>query len=121
MKIHELLKEFEPLSHEMCGIGFENMEDGCELFWMRMRGVYKDRIVIKNGKEVVKKDDIFCYYDYQPYRVLLSKRHHKSISGWEPCIIEAPNGEFPYPTPWAGDWIYAYRSELYLRRKNHDN
>lgn len=118
MTIHELLEEFEALTYEEAGINFENMEDGCELFWVRQRGVWKDRIVIKNGKEIVKKDDVFCYYDYQPFRVLLSKKHHRSTAGWEPCVIAAPNGEFPWLVPWQCDWIYAYRSELFRRKNN---
>ena len=123
MTIQELSKEFRQLNHEDVGINFEDMEDGKELFWCRTRGVYKDRVIIKNGKEVIKKDDIFVRYDYQLFRVLLVKKHHKSVSGWEPCVIAAPNGEFPYPVPWQNDWIYAYRSDLYVRKEkqNEDN
>lgn len=104
----------------------DELEDGTEIIWEKQLDVWetvKVKKVVK-GKLKEVKEQRLKGVKYEPYRTILSKYHHKTVSGYIYCLVEAPNGEFPYPTPWASDWTYAMCgafSKMYVRRKeDHD-
>lgn len=113
MNAKELNEEFRWLSHNE----LEDMSDHSELFWIKERCIYRDKVEINHkGKEVRKKNFYLDHVEYYPYRVRLEKYHHRSVSGYYPCIVADPNAEYPYMVPWADEWIYLYENEVRVRR-----
>ena len=103
----------------------DELEDGTEIIWEKQLDIWetvKVKKVVK-GKLKEVKEQRLTGVRYEPYRTILSKYHHKTVSGYIYCLVEAPDGDFPYPTPWSSDWIYAMCgafSRLYVRRKEDD-
>ena len=111
-------EKFEPIGT----LQLEEMADGSEIFWEKKIDIFEDqnKEILKNGKIKKIKQRIFKGFKYEVYRTKLSKFHHKTVSGYLPCLVEDPNGEFPYPTPWADNWTYAGNGVFYTmwrRRK----
>lgn len=103
-------------------IDMEDLEDGSEIIWERRIPIY-DKVkkpYTKKGKLCYKRVEVLTGFKYEPYRTRLSKFHHKTVSGYIPCLVADPSPEFPYPVPWLDDWIYAYggaNESLYIRRE----
>ena len=100
----------------------DKLEDGTEIIWERKIPIYEDfkKEIITKGKKKIKKEQRFKGFKYEPFRTVLSKYHHKTVSGYLPCLVSAPDGEFPWLTPWQSDWIYAGNGtfyQMYVRRK----
>ena len=89
-----------------------DMPDGAEIIWEKKIDIYEEVSVtcLVKGKPKEKKEKRLKGFRYEAYRTILSKYHHKTVSGYLPCLVAAPNFEFPYMTPWQGDWIYAGNS-----------
>lgn len=108
---------------EISSKDLKDMPDGSEIIWERKYDIWEDVTVnvLVKGKLKEKKEKRLKGFRYEAFRTILSKYHHKTVSGYLPCLVSAPNGEFPYMTPWQGDWIYAGNSSInqMWRRKNH--
>lgn len=111
----------EELREKFRGIGYdelENMPDHSELFWIKEKWIYRDKLEINHkGKEVRRKNFYLDHIEYYPYRVRLEKFHHQTVAGYLPCIVSDPNAEYPYMVPWSGDWIYLYENEVRVRKE----
>ena len=84
------------------------LEDGIELFWIPQKIIYGPKKVRTiTGK--MKTQQVITEIQYPVYRCKLSKYHHKTVSGYLPCLVEDPSPEYPNLVPWASDWIYADR------------
>lgn len=103
----------------------EEMPDGSEIIWEKKIDIWetvKVKALVK-GKLKEKKEKRLKGFRYEPYRTILMKEHHKTVSGYLPCLVSAPNGEFPYMTPWQDDWTYAGNGVTHQmwRRKINDH
>lgn len=106
-------------------IDLDQLEDGTEIIWERRFYTYEEvkKETMVKGKKKIKKEQRITGFRYEAYRTILSKYHHKTVSGYFPCLVSAPDGEFPYMTPWLDDWIYAFNGafeQMYVRRKEND-
>lgn len=101
-----------------------DLPDGTEIIWEKKIDVYEEKKIptTSKGKTKMKKVKRLVGFRYEPYRTILSKYHHKTVSGYLPCLVEAPNSEFPYLTPWQSDWNYAGNGTFIQmwRRKDDD-
>lgn len=102
----------------------DDLPDGTEIIWEKKIDIYEEKMIptTSNGKTKMKKVRRLVGFRYEPYRTILMKEHHKTVSGYLPCLVEAPNSEFPYITPWQSDWTYAGNSTFIQmwRRKDND-
>ena len=89
------------------------LEDGTELFWIPIHYGWGTKTIRKNGKD--KKITIITDIYRPVFRVKLSLYHHKTVSGYLPCLVEDPSPEYPNIVPWSSDWIYA-DNNIYIRR-----
>lgn len=101
----------------------EEMEEGSEVFWVRSHMIFEpERTRLPNGK--TKKVDRFKGIVEDVFRTKLVKNHHRTVSGWEHCLILDPNSEYPYMDAWSGaaegSWVYAWGGgnvDMYRRKE----